>query len=173
MSISLSLKKPSLVVCLRRPQLTDLLSVPFLPSSFSPLKNSSCDLAQYIIQSMLFDEESLRQAVTTAVDMMWLIEASPAQTVAEVKEQEQIYSNLRQKLIDKYSLLAHLVSATYFGLAIDSALWKPLADYATGRGGIMLAQFDTWLQAAADLSGEHLFFHWELEMLTRQIGSSL
>jgi hypothetical protein len=116
-----------------------------------------------ITQSMLFDEESLRQAVTTAVDMMWLIKSSPAQTVAEVKEQEQIYSDLRQKLIDKYSLLAHLASATYFGLAIDSVLWKPLADYATGRGGIMLAQFDTWLQTAADLSGKHLFFHWELE----------
>ncbi len=116
-----------------------------------------------VTQPMLFDEESLRQAVTTAVDMMWLIESSPAETVAEVKEQEQIYSGLRQKLIDKYSLLAHLVSATYFGLAIDSALWKPLADYATGRGGIMLAQFDTWLQAAADLSGGHHFFHWELE----------
>jgi len=116
-----------------------------------------------VTQPMLFDEESLRQAVTTAVDMMWLIESSPAQTVAEVKEQEQIYSDLRQKLIDKYSLLAHLVSATHFGLAIDPALWKPLADYATGRGGIMLAQFDTWLQAAADLSSEHHFFHWELE----------
>ena len=102
-----------------------------------------------VTQSMLFDEESLRQAVTTAVDMMWLIKSSSAQTVAEVKEQEQIYNNLRQRLIDKYSLLAHLVSATHFGLAIDSALWKPLADYATGRGGIMLAQFDTWLQTAS------------------------
>ena len=116
-----------------------------------------------VTQFLLFDEESLRQAVTTAVDMMWLIEASPAQTVAEVKEQEQIYSDLRQKLIDKYSLLAHLVSATYFGLAIDSVLWKPLADHATGRGGIVHPQFNTWLQAAADLSSKHLFFHWELE----------
>src|SRR5205807_9083586 len=95
--------------------------------------------------------------------MMWLIESSPAQTVTEVKEQEQIYSNLRQKLINKYSLLAHLVSATHFGLAIDSALWQPLADYATRRGGIMLPQFDAWLQTATDLSSEHLFFHWELE----------
>ena len=116
-----------------------------------------------VTQSLLFDEESLRQAVTTAVDLMWLIEASPAQTVAEVKEQEQIYHDLRQKLIDKYSLLADLVSATHFGLAIDLLLWKPLADHATGRGGIVHPQFDTWLQAATDLSGKHLFFHWELE----------
>src|SRR5207245_585360 len=56
-----------------------------------------------VAQSMLFDEESLRQAVTIAVDMMWLIETSPAQTVAEVKKQEQIYSELRQKLVGKYS----------------------------------------------------------------------
>jgi hypothetical protein len=32
--------------------------------------------------------------MTTAVDLMWLIESSPAQTVAEVKEQEQIYEDL-------------------------------------------------------------------------------
>ena len=51
-----------------------------------------------VAQPMLFDDESLRQAMTTAVDMMWLIESSPAQTVAEVKEQEQIYANLRRKL---------------------------------------------------------------------------
>src|SRR6266487_302731 len=57
-------------------------------------------------QPMLFDEESLRQTMTTAVDMMWLIESSPAQTIIDVKEQEQTYSTLRQQLIGKYSTLA-------------------------------------------------------------------
>jgi hypothetical protein len=47
-----------------------------------------------IAQPLLFDDESLRQAMTTAVDLMWLIKSSPAQTVAEVKEQEQIYEDL-------------------------------------------------------------------------------
>lgn len=114
-------------------------------------------------QPMLFDDESLRQAMTTAVDMMWLIESSPAQTVAEVKEQEQTYASLRQKLMDKYGTLANLVGAMHFGLAIDPALWKPLADYATGRVSIAPPQFDAWLQAAATFATQYRFFHWELE----------
>ena len=114
-------------------------------------------------QPMLFDDESLRQAMTTAVDLMWLIESSPAQTVAEVKEQEQSYSTLRQKLTEKYGILANLVSATQFGLAIDPALWKPLADYATGKIGIAPPQFDTWLETARAFSALYRFFHWELE----------
>ena len=114
-------------------------------------------------QPMLFDDESLRQAMTTAVDMMWLIESSPAQTVAEVKEQEHIYANLRRKLTAKYDALANLVGATHFGLAIDPALWKTLADYATGRVSIAPPQFDTWLQTAATFSAQYRFFHWELE----------
>ena len=116
-----------------------------------------------VAQPMLFDDESLRQAMTTAVDMMWSIESSPAQTVAEVKEQEQTYATLRQKLTEKYGMLANLVGATHFGLAIDQALWKPLADYATGRVSIAPPQFDTWLQTAATFSAQYRFFHWELE----------
>ncbi len=116
-----------------------------------------------VAQSLLFDDESLRQAMTTAVDMMWLIESSPAQSVAEVKEQEQIYGDLRQKLTDKYGMLANLVVATYFGLAVDPALWKSLADYAIGRINIAPPQFGTWLQTAAAFSAQYRFFHWELE----------
>ncbi len=114
-------------------------------------------------QLALFDEESLRQVVTSAVDMMELIESSPSQTLADVKGQEETYSKLRQQLIGKYSLLANLVSAASFGLTIDPALWKPLADYATGRSAIALPQFGTWLQAATASAEEYHFFHWELE----------
>ncbi|HEV7237453.1 MAG TPA: Eco57I restriction-modification methylase domain-containing protein, partial [Ktedonobacteraceae bacterium] len=114
-------------------------------------------------QPMLFDEESLRLTMTTAVDMMWLIESSQAQTVAEVKEQEQLYSSLSRKLIDTYDTLANLACAIHFGLAIDSALWKSLTDYVTGRNAIAFPQFDSWLQTAAAFSEQYHFFHWELE----------
>src|SRR2546423_1549811 len=46
---SLSSKRLSPRVCLRRPPLTNLLFVLFSLSLFSPSKNSICDLAQYII----------------------------------------------------------------------------------------------------------------------------
>jgi hypothetical protein len=115
------------------------------------------------VQPMLFDEESLRQAMTTAVDMMWLIESNPAQTIYQVKEQEQIYRDLRKKLTDKYNRLANVASATHFGVAIDPAHWKALADYATGRNTIAVPQFETWLQMADAVARNHRFFHWELE----------
>lgn len=114
-------------------------------------------------QPALFDEESLRQTMHTAVDLMWLIESSPAQNVDEVKQQEQIYNKLHQQLTEKYSKLADLVSASHFGVTLDQALWKPLADYATGRISIAPAQFDAWLQAASNIAATYHFFHWELE----------
>lgn len=114
-------------------------------------------------QSALFDEESLRQAMNTAVDLMWLIETNPAQHVSEVKQQEYIYSNLRQQLTGKYERLANLISATHFGVSIDPVLWKPLADYATGRTAIAPAQFDAWLQAAGRSASTYHSFHWDLE----------
>lgn len=116
-----------------------------------------------VVQAVLFDEESLRQAMTTAVDLMWLIENNPAQTIEQVKEQEQIYKDLRQKLANKYSRLANVVSATHFGVTIDPTYWPTLADYATGRDTIAVPQFETWLQAADAVADRHRFFHWELE----------
>ena len=112
---------------------------------------------------MLFDEESLRQVMTTAVDLMWMIEVNPAQTITEVKEQEQTYKEVRQKLTDKYSRLANIVSATHFGVIVDQTLWKPLSDYATGRTSIAPPQFDAWLQSAVAVADNLHFFHWELE----------
>jgi len=64
--------------------------------------------------------------MNTAVDLMWLIETNPARHVSEVKQQEQIYSDLRKQLTGKYEKLANLVSATHFGVSVDPAVWKPL-----------------------------------------------
>src|SRR5260370_771932 len=46
-------------------------------------------------QLSLFDDDIFRQSMTTAVDLMWLVEDSPAQTVEQVKEQEQIHAPMR------------------------------------------------------------------------------
>ncbi len=116
-----------------------------------------------VAQPMLFDEENLRQVMTTAVDLMWAIEVNPAQTVTEVKVQEETYKEMRLKLTDKYSRLANVVTATHFGVAVDQTLWKPLSDYATGRTPIAPPLFDDWLKAATVSADSLHFFHWELE----------
>lgn len=126
-------------------------------------KRVSAALTVETAQPALFDEESLRQAMNSAVDLMGQIETSPAQHVREVRQQEQTYQDLRRQLADRYAGLANLASATHFGVAIDHTYWKPLADYATGRVSIAPAQFGAWLDAASVAAETYRFFHWELE----------
>ncbi|HEY6540523.1 MAG TPA: TaqI-like C-terminal specificity domain-containing protein, partial [Ktedonobacteraceae bacterium] len=108
-------------------------------------------------------DETFRQSMTTAVDLMWLVEDSPAQTVEQVKEQEQIYVTMRQGLVGKYGNLANLVTSTSYGLALDMKLWKPLVDFATGRIDVGLPAFQEWLQTSTSIASARRFFHWELE----------
>ena len=50
-------------------------------------------------QLSLFVDDAFRQSMTTAVDLMWLVEDSPAQTIEQVKEQEQLYDAFRRSSI--------------------------------------------------------------------------
>ncbi len=114
-------------------------------------------------QMTMMADESFRQSLSVAVGSMWLIEGSAAQTVAEVKQQEQIYETLRAGLTRKYSRLANLVTASHFGVALDKHLWKPLSAYALDPESASHPKFAEWA-AAADAAGSRLrFFHWELE----------
>ncbi len=103
--------------------------------------------------------------MTTAVDLMWLVESRPSQTVEQVKEQEQLYTTMRDGLMRKYGRIANLIVAVNYGVTVDASLWKPLVDYATGRILTAPAQFEEWLKAAGAIANEprHRFFHWELE----------
>ena len=112
--------------------------------------------------SMLADDD-FRQSMSVAVGSMWVIEESPAASVEDVKEQEQLYERLREDLTRRYARLADLVTATRFGVEVDPTLWQPLADYATSRNVATLPQFQRWLDAAQEISAGQRFFHWELE----------
>ncbi len=108
-------------------------------------------------------DDAFRHSMSVAVGSMWVIEESPADSVEDVKEQEQLYERLRETLTRRYARLADLAVATRFGVDVDPALWQPLADYATGRIAYAPARFDAWLEEARDAAaGQHLF-HWELE----------
>src|SRR6266566_422206 len=114
-------------------------------------------------QLSLFNDEIFHQSMTTAVDLMWLVKDSPAQTVEQVKEQEQLYATMRNGLIGTYGNLANLVTATSYGLTFDAAIWKSLADFATGRIDAALPMFKEWLETATTIANRRRFFHWELE----------
>ena len=114
-------------------------------------------------QITLFAEDDFRQSMSLAVGSLWLIEDNPAQEVAQVKEQEHLYAELRRDFTERYARLADLSAANRFGLGVDAALWGPLAEYAAKRGLAAFPKFDAWLAEAAALAAQHRFFHWELE----------
>ncbi|CAN5839658.1 hypothetical protein BH23ACT11_BH23ACT11_13110 [soil metagenome] len=112
--------------------------------------------------SMLADD-AFRQSMSLAVGSMWVIEESPAASVEDVKQQEQLYERLREDLTRRYTRLADLVTATRFGVEVDPTLWRPLADYATSKNVATLPQFQRWLDEAREIAAGQRFFHWELE----------
>ncbi|WP_166398170.1 Eco57I restriction-modification methylase domain-containing protein [Rubrobacter marinus] len=114
-------------------------------------------------QLSMLEDDAFRRSVSTAVGSMWLIEESPADTAEEVKEQEKLYARLRESLTRRYARLADLSTATSFGVEVDGSMWRPLADYASGRVAYAPPRFDEWLDAAGSAARERRFFHWELE----------
>ncbi len=96
-------------------------------------------------QLSMLEDDAFRRSVSTAVGSMWVIEESAADTVEEVREQERIYTRLREDLTRRYARLADLATATGFGVEVDRSIWRPLADYATGRVAYAPPTFDEWL----------------------------
>jgi N-6 DNA Methylase len=114
-------------------------------------------------QLSMIEDDAFRRSVMNAVDSIWLIEGSPADTLEDVREQERLYARLRKDLARRYTRLADLATATNFGVEVDPSLWKPLSDFATGRAPYAPSQFARWLEESEELASEKRFFHWELE----------
>ena len=114
-------------------------------------------------QLSMLSDDAFRQSMSVAVGSMWVIEESPAASVEDVKQQEQLYERLRENLTRRYARLADLITATRFGVEVDLSLWQPLADYTTGKIAYAPARFDTWLREAQEVAEGQRFFHWELE----------
>jgi len=114
-------------------------------------------------QLSLLSDDDFRQSTDVALEAMSEIERNPAVTIKDVKAQETAYDELRRRFSDKYLRLADLGAAVYFDLEIDSNLWQPLADCASGKAIIQLPKLDMIYQKVVELAKEQHFFHWELE----------
>src|SRR5204863_9834741 len=85
-------------------------------------------------QASMFDDPDFTRSMGLAVGSMWLIEETAGNTLAEVREQERLYADLRAELTRKHQQLADVAAARDFGLSVDATLWKGLSDYLA-RGG--------------------------------------
>ncbi|MFN8470236.1 MAG: Eco57I restriction-modification methylase domain-containing protein [Caldilineaceae bacterium] len=116
-------------------------------------------------QLSLLSDSGFAGAVSTAVDSMWLIERNAGETVADVKQQEQLYEEVRRRLVARYAMFADLKTAEAMGAAVDRSLWKPLAEYALRRekGAFATPLYDKPLTALSAMAASERFFHWDLE----------
>jgi hypothetical protein len=114
-------------------------------------------------QLSMLDDPDFARSMGLAVGSMWLIEETKGNTIAEVREQERLYADLRAELIRKHQRLADIAAARDFGLSVDPTLWKGLADYLARPGGFALPQYAALLQAAEQHAAAQRFFHWDLE----------
>jgi very-short-patch-repair endonuclease len=122
----------------------------------SPLRDDTAE------QASMLDDPEFARSMSTAVDSMWLIEASDGITIEQVKEQERLYAALRSDLTRRYERLADVATARDFGVEVDATLWRGLSDYLQ-RGGFEVPQYGKVLRAAAEYAEAQRFFHWDLE----------
>jgi hypothetical protein len=113
-------------------------------------------------QISLLDDPDFARSMGVAVGSMWLIEESAGDTINAVRQQEQIYADLRAELTRKHQTLADVAAARAFGVAVDATLWKGLGAYLTS-GGFAVPQYATVLRAAQEQAAAQRFFHWDLE----------
>ncbi len=118
-------------------------------------------------QLSMLDDPAFAGAMRTAVGSMWLIERSAGNTVAEVKQQEQIYADLHAQLTRRFAAAADLRVAREFGAPIDAALERELSQYVAGRAaGTIVAEippYERQLAQVVTLDAAQRFFHWDLE----------
>jgi len=120
-------------------------------------------------QLLMFGDDAFAREMSGAVGSMERIERSPNKTIADVKEQEALYTALREHVRAAYGVTANLETAVSFDLVVEPpALWPSLVDYASGRSLVgpsprLKTDLDRILGAATAIAEAQRFFFWDLE----------
>ncbi|WP_129670827.1 Eco57I restriction-modification methylase domain-containing protein [Candidatus Chloroploca sp. Khr17] len=131
-----------------------------------PAKRSKKELAAAQAgQLSMLEDPAFAGAMSSAVGSMWLIEGSAGRTVAEVKEQEQLYELIRRELTERFAVQADLRTADDFAQAPDQSLWPSLLAYASKResGAFAMPAYEPLLAQVRALAEAQRFLHWDLE----------
>ncbi len=140
------------------------LSVNILRDKKKPKKTPVAKGASNPSQLSLLSDDAFKLSIGLAVNNMWLIEDSEADSVAAVKQQEELYVKIKEEYTRRYKNLADVVTAAYFGLPIERWLWTNVADFVTGRvDKPALPQIAETAARAGEMAREQRFFHWSLE----------
>lgn len=115
-------------------------------------------------QGVLFDVSSMTIDLGLAVGDYFLIEDKLSDSLKDIKDKEKIYQNLNRQRIDKWRAIGDLWTSSYFGVKLDSALYKALSDYLLGKSKRIPPEWvKDFVDKTSKIAKEKRFFHWELE----------
>jgi len=84
--------------------------------------------------------------------------------LATVLDKEKIYEDINRKWMGKWQAVADLWTSSYFGVELDSNLYKALSDYLLEKEKRIPEEWvKNFAEKASKIAKEKRFFHWELE----------
>ena len=119
-------------------------------------------------QMTMLDDSAFVGSLRTATRWMGDIEGLSGETLAEVREAEQIYQQTVRDATRTLRTIADVWTAQHFGLGEnglgeDVTYLQNLSRHLLHPGGIAMPRYETTVAQARNLAAQHRFFHWELE----------
>jgi len=115
----------------------------------------------------LFDDESARDALRTAMPVRFSLESTPTDTIDQVRAKERAFAAIsaRDASVSRWKRIADAWCASWFAPSeIPAAALASLADAVlTGTGALPVRAVDRLMAAAETFRARCRFFHWELE----------
>jgi hypothetical protein len=117
----------------------------------------------------LFAGADIADALRAAVPVRFSLEATPDDTIDQVRAKERALAALRHRdgSLSRWKRVADLWCAPWFAASdqrLPSSAFSALSDVILGSAGPLPAKLsDEYLQTAATIAATHRLFHWELE----------
>ena len=117
----------------------------------------------------LFDDGAMSHALREAVPIRFSLEATPTDTVEQVRAKERALADLtgRDAALSRWKRIAHLWCSAWFasaGNAAPASAFGSLSDAAlTGRSALPSRTATRYLDDADAIGDTRRLFHWELE----------
>ncbi|USZ69158.1 N-6 DNA methylase [Halorussus salilacus] len=110
-----------------------------------------------------FLEQTRQQALQQVMDRMQDLLAIENDTLADIKEMERTYEEIREDpLFERLLEMASVHTAGQFGLDVPDNADERMAKALRDDSWADVAETD-WFRSAQAMAGEEQFFHWELE----------
>jgi hypothetical protein len=125
----------------------------------------------------LLADADITQALSAALPVRFSLEATPDDTIDQVRAKERALSALgrRDGLLSRWKRVADLWCAVWFAAPdrpLPSSAFGALSDVILGSaGGLPVKLSEEYLRTAATIAESHRLFHWELEFPEVYFGS--